>query len=44
MKKAGDLTEDDVKDGEKKIQKLTDDYCKKADEMTDAKKKEIQEI
>lgn len=44
MKKAGTITEDDVKDGEKEIQKLTDKYCKEADVMVDKKKKEIQEI
>lgn len=44
MKKAGDITEDDVKDGEKEVQKLTDKYCKEADAMTEKKKKEIQEI
>ena len=44
MKKSGELTEDDLKDGEKEIQKLTDKYCKEADVLTDKKKKEIQEI
>lgn len=44
MKKAGTLTEDDVKDGEKEIQKLTDKYVKEVDAMVDKKKKEIQEI
>ena len=44
MKKSGELTEDDLKDGEKEIQKLTDKYCKEADALTDKKKKEIQEI
>ena len=44
MKKAGDLTEDDVKDGEKKIQDITDKRCKEADSMADAKQKDIMEI
>lgn len=44
MKKAGTLTEDDVKDGEKEVQKLTDKYVKDVDTMVDKKKKEIQEI
>lgn len=44
MKKAGTITEDDVKDGEKEVQKLTDKYVKEIDTMVDKKKKEIQEI
>ena len=44
MKKAGTITEDDVKDGEKEVQKLTDKYVKEVDVMVDKKKKEIQEI
>ena len=44
MKKAGELTEDDVKDGEKKIQDITDKHCKEADTMADAKQKDIMEI
>ena len=44
MKKNGDITEDDVKDGEKEIQKITDKYVKEADSMGEKKIKEIQEI
>ena len=44
MKKAGELTEDDVKDGENKIQDITDKRCKEADTMADAKQKDIMEI
>ena len=44
MKKSGDLTEDDLKDGEKKVQKSTDKFIKEIDEITDKKKKEIMEI
>ena len=42
--KDGDITEDDVKDGEKEIQKITDKYVKEADSMGEKKIKEIQEI
>ncbi|MBQ3266149.1 MAG: ribosome recycling factor [Ruminococcus sp.] len=44
MKKNGELTEDDLKEGEKKVQKSTDKFIKKVDELTDKKKKEIMEI
>lgn len=44
MKKAGDLTEDDLKDGEKKIQKTTDNFIKEVDRISEKKKKEIMEI
>ncbi len=44
MKKSGDITEDDQKDGEKKIQKNTDNHIKKIEEMTDKKQKQIMEI
>ncbi len=44
LKKAGDLTEDDLKDGEKKIQKITDKFIKETDSVCDAKKKEIMEL
>lgn len=44
MKKNGELTEDDLDEGEKKVQKSTDKFIKKIDELTDAKKKEIMEI
>ena len=40
-KKAGEITEDDLDDEEKKLQKLTDKYVKKADELEENKKKEI---
>ncbi len=41
MKKKGEVTEDDVKDLEKDIQKLTDDYCKKIDGLAAEKEKEL---
>lgn len=44
MKKAGDITEDDLKSYEKDIQDLTDKYCKNIDAASDAKKKEIMEL
>ena len=44
MKKNGDLTEDDLKEGEKKIQKSTDNFIKEIDKIADKKKKEIMEI
>ncbi len=44
MKKNNEITEDDVTNGEKKIQNLTDKYCKEADELAAAKEKEIMEI
>lgn len=44
MKKASEITEDDLKDGEDQIQKLTDKYCKSIDSLVEAKQKEIMEI
>lgn len=44
MKKAGDLTEDDQKDLEEKIQKVTDKFTKEIDKICEAKTKEIMEI
>ena len=44
MKKNGELTEDDLKDGEKKVQKSTDNFIKEIDSITEKKKKEIMEI
>ena len=42
--KAGEITEDDVKDLEERIQKLTDKVCKEIDAMTETKQKEIMEV
>ena len=39
--KAGDLTEDDLKNLEKDVQKLTDDYIKELDKLTAAKEREL---
>ena len=44
MKKNNEITEDEVKDAEKDIQKITDKYVKEADSIADAKIQEIQEI
>lgn len=44
MKKKNELTEDDVKDLEKDIQKLTDDYCKKIDQLAGEKEKELMSV
>ena len=44
MKKSGDITEDDQKQGEKKVQDLTDKYVKNCDTCFAAKEKEILEI
>lgn len=44
MKKAGELTEDDLKQGEKKTQDLTDKYIKNIDKLSADKQKEILEI
>ncbi|MBQ3136957.1 MAG: ribosome recycling factor [Clostridia bacterium] len=44
MKKNSEITEDDLKDGEKEIQKITDNIIKEIDEISAAKQKEIMEI
>lgn len=44
MKKTGDITEDDLKQAEKKTQDLTDKYVKVADSCFERKEKEIMEI
>ena len=44
MKKNSEITEDDQKYGEEEIQKITDEFIKKVDEIAAAKTKEIMEI
>ena len=44
MKKNSEITEDDLEDGQEKIQKLTDKYTKKADELSAVKQKEVMAI
>ncbi len=43
-KKANELTEDDLRDEEEKLQKLTDKICKQIDEISDNKTKEIMSV
>ncbi len=43
-KKKSEITEDDMKSAEKKMQDLTDRFVKEADKMAEAKQKEIMEI
>ena len=43
-KKQGELTEDDLKIAEKKMQDLTDKFCKDIDKEAAAKEKEIMEL
>ena len=42
--KKGEITEDDLKDLEKDMQKLTDDYTKEVERIADEKEKELMEI
>ncbi|MDO8349261.1 MAG: ribosome recycling factor [Planctomycetota bacterium] len=42
--KGGKITEDDLKDGEKEVQTLTDKFSKKIDEHLDHKEKEIMKV
>ena len=44
LKKASEITEDDQKKGEKKVQELTDKYIKIIDKMTEDKQKEVMSI
>lgn len=44
MKKNSEITEDDLKDGEKEIQKLTDKYCQQVEDVEKEKEKEIMAI
>lgn len=44
MSKAGDISEDDEKSGNDKVQKLTDEYVKQINSILDEKEKEIMEI
>jgi ribosome recycling factor len=42
--KAKEVTEDDVKDGEKNLQKTVDEFSKKVDELIKEKEKEIMTV
>lgn len=44
LKKDNKITEDDQKDGEKELQKITDDYIKQVEEMEKKKEQEILSI
>ena len=44
MKKDNAITEDDLKDGEKKMQDITDKYIKQVEDMTKKKEDEILSI
>ncbi len=44
QQKKSEITEDDLKDLEKDLQKLTDDYIKEVDKLTEKKEKELFEI
>lgn len=44
MKKASELTEDEVKDGEKKVQNLTDKFCAEVEKLVADKEKEVMSI
>ena len=44
MKKNSEITEDDQKNAETKIQKITDDFIKEIDTVSEKKEKEIMEI
>lgn len=44
MKKNGDITEDDLKQAEKKVQDLTDKYIKNIESLAEDKQKEVMSI
>lgn len=44
MKKNSEITEDDLKDADKKVQTLTDKYCDEIDKLVSAKEKEIMSL
>ena len=44
MEKNKEITEDDLKNAEKDIQKLTDEFIEKVDQIVEAKIEEIMEV
>ena len=44
LKKEKEITEDDLRKGQDKVQKTTDEYIAKVDEIVAEKEKEIMEI
>ena len=44
LEKASEITEDEMKQAEKDLQKLTDDMCKELDALLEKKEKELMEV
>jgi ribosome recycling factor len=44
MEKASEITEDDLKNGEKELQNITDEFTSEVDNIRDEKEKEVMEI
>ena len=44
MKNDSEITEDDLKDGEEEVQKITDDFIKQVDKVAEKKEEEIMAI
>ncbi len=44
LKKEGNLSEDEIANAEKEVQKIIDAFCDKADELSKAKEKEVMEV
>ena len=44
MEKASEITEDDLKDGEKELQDITDEFIVDIEKIAESKEKEIMEI
>ena len=44
QQKANEISEDEQKDAEAEVQKLTDQFVKKIDEMVESKSKEIMTV
>ncbi len=44
LQKSGAISEDELKDAESKIQKMTDSYIAQINSLSDEKEKEIMEI
>lgn len=44
MQKSSEITEDDLKDGEEELQKITDNFIKDIDKEAEKKEKEVMEI
>lgn len=44
LEKASEISEDELKDGENRVQKLTDSFIEKINSISDEKEKEIMEI